>query len=317
MKNTLYLSIFGLNLTLINELKKSISNILENDYHLAWTNIADPNLNILFIHENFIELDNIQKIIQNKKILHLKLTRQSTSDFSIKDNTLTLPLKSEQDLSQWLTLHLNTMEENQNQVSEITHYIKKLTYKDVQPFLAELNTQQHQGKYSIQIDGETVAVLDFDHYKFYGNSKFNLFESSVLEIHRASLNCITRFKRLAAQDLKQGLWQMYWHNLKFDAPIYNGYYHTSFWPRITDQDEQNILFKLAAHFSQGACPLDVQHATKISPQYIHQYLLCCQLTQCCHEISASSAKFHFNDGIQKSEKPALSFFQKLRRKLGL
>lgn len=66
MKDTIYLSVFGLNLALINELKAIINIALQEKYEISWTHLADSKLQLLLINEDFINIPHIEQM--DKKI---------------------------------------------------------------------------------------------------------------------------------------------------------------------------------------------------------------------------------------------------------
>lgn len=76
MNNTLYISVFGLNLNVINEIKSIISNKLATNITIHWTHIAHSKLQVLLINDDFIDLPNINKIKHNRLII-LKLKKMN------------------------------------------------------------------------------------------------------------------------------------------------------------------------------------------------------------------------------------------------
>ena len=69
------IAISGLGLTTSDDLKIRLRKILPNNIGINWTNISDQNINCILINEHFFEHDNIQNIIQNKKIPYLKISK--------------------------------------------------------------------------------------------------------------------------------------------------------------------------------------------------------------------------------------------------
>ncbi len=66
MKDTIYLSVFGLNLALINELKAIINIALQEKYEISWTHLADSKLQLLLINEDFINIPHIEQMDKKK-----------------------------------------------------------------------------------------------------------------------------------------------------------------------------------------------------------------------------------------------------------
>lgn len=70
MKDTIYLSVFGLNLALINELKAIINIALQEKYEISWTHLADSKLQLLLINEDFINIPHIRSLAKVKNCLY-------------------------------------------------------------------------------------------------------------------------------------------------------------------------------------------------------------------------------------------------------
>lgn len=315
MKKTLYLSVFGLNLALINELKAVISDILAKNYELSWTHIADPKLNFLFIYESFIELPNIQKILHNK-IHYLKLSKQTQLNSILHDNCLSLPLQSTHELEAWFNDHLNKQapESTRSQQAQ-TLFEQKISYLHLKEIQEKIDFNSSKGKYTLEQNGQLIALIDFDQYQLI-QPTFQLQSDQRLCIQHATLASILAAKQHPISDLKQGLWQLYWNILKFESPTYRGCYQTQCWPRSQFHEEQAHFLQLAAYFSKGAEIQFVHEQTQLSLPFIHQFLMCCELVQACEEISLEQAKFKSHSQTP-SATPLRGFFQKLRKKLGL
>ena len=89
--NNVYISIFGLNLSTINDFKNIINNQISSDYKINWTNITDDRLDILLINEDFSEINHVKNI--NKKTTSiLKVSKNEKSAGEIQNNHLYLPL---------------------------------------------------------------------------------------------------------------------------------------------------------------------------------------------------------------------------------
>ena len=87
------IAVSGLSLKVSDELKILIRNLISNQYGINWVNISNNNIDLLIINENFFDADNIQNILQKKKIPYLKITKTpSQNGNSIYEHTLHFPL---------------------------------------------------------------------------------------------------------------------------------------------------------------------------------------------------------------------------------
>ena len=71
MNDSIYISVLGLSLSVINDLKRIITEQILNQYKINWTNIADKNLQILLISDDLIELTDIKRV--NKAYMQIKV----------------------------------------------------------------------------------------------------------------------------------------------------------------------------------------------------------------------------------------------------
>ncbi len=58
----------GLSLKVSDELKTLIRNLISNQHDINWVNISNIHIDLLLINENFFDSDNIQNILQKKKM---------------------------------------------------------------------------------------------------------------------------------------------------------------------------------------------------------------------------------------------------------
>ena len=68
------IAISGISLKVSDELKIELRKTIPNEFGINLINIADPNIDLLLINENF-DTEGIQRIIEQKKLPCLKVSK--------------------------------------------------------------------------------------------------------------------------------------------------------------------------------------------------------------------------------------------------
>lgn len=105
MNKQLNISVFGLKLTTIDELKRIIERLLPKEYSVNWTNINDATLDILLISHLFYDLPNIVTIRQRPNLKTLKIAHDPLIQSQVIQDTFYLPIE-EKALSFWFEQHI-------------------------------------------------------------------------------------------------------------------------------------------------------------------------------------------------------------------
>lgn len=323
MKKNINISIFGLNLSTINELKAIIDNILGSDHSIFWTNIADTNLQVLIINHDFFDLPNIRKIKKDHLFI-LKVSNDLNLAGQIQEQNLYLPLTNQLPLKNWL---VNTVLPALFSNSTTTYLLEdehrnKIHYTHVQNILLQLKQEETKSKLLL-LDGKTqIALIDPLAHAIWIDPNFKKNANEILQLVHADLNSIVHFRhKHTAQDLQSGLWQWIWDHLSRETPIYHGCYRLKYWPQpAVNVDRKNIL-KLSAYFQQGNSIEYIQQQLEINPDFIQRYLFVSSLLNLIEEISARKTQQYLNQNIDSKNLENLSnvrnFFSRLRKKLSI
>lgn len=154
MKNScINISIVGLGLTTTEEIKIIFRKNLSEDIGINWTNITDNHLDYLLINEMFFDNENIQKIIREKKIPYLKITKQLDQPSQDSNDYLRLPVTDETKLRRLINLHLVDKVNPLGLKNEV-----KIEPKDIQFFLDIF--EQDNRKLHITDQFGTLAIID-------------------------------------------------------------------------------------------------------------------------------------------------------------
>jgi hypothetical protein len=313
MKENLYLSVIGLSLSVINELKSSINQLLNEQYVLNWTHLADSKLQVLLINEDFCDSQLLNKI--NKQIHILKLKKNIDHSSHIQDNTLFLPLTNLKALADWFKKVLNfSLKKNDSLLPTKLIDSANIQWSVIDALCNEINRIK-TGKYVIKQNDTILALLDFDEFRFYKNSDAPLTDQVELEL--ASLSTVVDYRRHQKfQDLKHGLW-LFLFQQQFTAPPHlMQYYQIDFWPQIVKHTQRRDLYRIAALFMKGSTIAQATQQLNVPKQLVIDFILACVLCHCIETKNTDETDL-INLQPQTLNENIKSIFSKLRRKLGL
>ena len=314
MKENLYLSVIGLSLSVINELKSSINQLLNEQYVLNWTHLADAKLQVLLINEDFCDNQLLSKI--NKQTHILKLKKNTDHSSHIQDNTLFLPLTNLKALGDWLKKVLNLSSKKTESIQSIEQsYSTHIEWSVIDTLCNEINDIE-TGKYVIKQNDTILALLDFDEFRFYKNSDA-LFTDQV-ELELASLSTVVDYRRHQKfQDLKHGLWLFLFQQQYAATPHLTQYYQIDFWPQIVTHTHRRDLYRIAALFMKGSTIAQATQQLNVPKQLVIDFILACQLCHCLEATDTNDTHLMDAQQPQTLNENIKSIFNKLRRKLGL
>ena len=85
VQQAINIAIFGMSLRVLNELKERVLSAVPNHIQVNWSNIAEPQLDILMINHIFVDSPNIQNLIKNSNIKVLRLINNIEKSSSIEN----------------------------------------------------------------------------------------------------------------------------------------------------------------------------------------------------------------------------------------
>lgn len=326
MNKSIYISIFGLNLSTINDLKNIIYSHFFNQYQIQWTHISDARLQLLLINDDFADIDHVEKISKtNIQILKLKKNQDYSGE--LIDKTLYLPIKSPEPLFGWIEQALvkvnvavmtqipsNPDLENEKRVPKnISHQSLASAFQKVHE---EYVGMSH---FVIKNNQNIMACFDLKNKAFYQNPEFNLIAEGHFEVVPADLNTVVRFKKyFQPKELSHGVWQFIWDHAPDHIPNYGNAYKLSHWPQPSSFKQRTELLKISAYLSKGCTAAYIHEKTNISVNTIHRYLYACDIAQMMEEISVAESLDAVSVSVEIQEVSKVrSFFSSLRIKLGL
>ena len=321
MKKPLYLSVFGLSLSTINELKTILCNLLEAYYQLHWTHLADQKLQLLLMSSDFYEPQLLNKInLQQTKILKLK-KNAITSNSTIIDDTLSLPIFEVNTLKSWLEMHFPEMlHETAIQINEqpAVQSVVSIDWMILKCLSSQIQQLPHHGKFVIQQNEQIIALIDLDTYRLYLNSV--PLQNADFSLQLASLNQVVEYHKYhQSHDLKHGLWLMFFNVQYNHPPIFSTPLQLTTWPQIPAHPQRRDLFRLSGLFAQGACCEAASKHLKLDTTFVQHFLASCVLANFCVKIPENQTLFKTDktETLLHSNSKLRQLFGKLRNKLGL
>lgn len=314
------IAISGLSLKVSDELKILIRNLISNQYGINWINISNNHIDLLIINENFFDADNIQNILQKKKIPYLKITKTpSQNGNSIYEHTLHFPLEKSEPLLSWLQKNvlaslestvINSTSASSNEMTLIDgHFIKSLHSQE--------NTKLHlfddKGTLAI-IDNRTqIAWVEPSRQKAHTNMSFNF--------AFAKTSDFTKVSRKKSYYLQDWLWNLIWNSNNFEnLASKDSYFKIDHWPQPYQKEYRKVSLQLSACFIQGAKITDVAHQLNLSIDDVLRFVTACLMANNGKFVSASKCTYTPNSYLENSNTENhffKNFIGKIRRRFGL
>ncbi|MEG0482835.1 MAG: hypothetical protein RR575_08165 [Acinetobacter sp.] len=253
------IAISGLGLTTSDELKIRLRKLLPNNIGINWTNISDQNINCILINEHFFDHDNIQNIIQNKKIPYLKISKHSDPDGSTDENLLCFPINDELTLKDWVNIKLlNRVCQPEQKPEVILDQIDSeysLETKEIE-FFTDI-FQQDIRKILINDQFGTLAIIDHHaHLAWLEPTREEYKTDLSIQYAAANTTDFIKVSRKQHHNLENWLFNLIWKNPNIiTIPPEDKAYRLKFWPQPNMTDKK-ILLQLSACFILGA---EIQH----------------------------------------------------------
>lgn len=316
------IAISGISLKVSDELKIELRKTIPNEFGINWINIADPNIDLLLINENFFDTEGIQRIIEEKKLPCLKVSKAQGACNIEENNTLYLPFQQTDALKNWIHLrllsYLSHQQSQQPKAKEevSAHHIvnEKFLNDMLNPDNARLHLFDDHGTLAIIDTRSQIAWLEPTRTQTQTNHSFNY--------SFATTSDFTKVSRKVEYDLQDWLWNLFWHSLEFQAlaPSENEYFKIEYWPQPFKSADRKTTLLLAACFIQGAQLSQVATQLKLPIQTVQQFIAACIASNNGGIISASDSHYLKTETDEQSAEQngfLNKFFGKIRRRFGL
>jgi hypothetical protein len=209
------IAIFGLSLRTLNELKEHVQTAIPSHIQVNWSNIAEPQLDILMINHIFFDSPNIKSLIKNNHINVLQIANDADKNSSIEDDILYLPLNHLHSLHQWLNERLSKNAAIEK-VSPPQATNTTIHRKQIREVLQEILNPKN-GKIQLFDNNGLVAIADPRNEWVWQNPMLQtLHTDPSLNYTYATQNDQLWITETPQQDLKQWLWNLLWASKDFN-----------------------------------------------------------------------------------------------------
>lgn len=297
----------------LNQLKQYLRTTIPSDIEIRWCNIASSDLHLVVIQDSFLELNNIQKIL-NKDIPILKIQHDHTHA-NLDENCFSFPCDDLTALKKWIerTVLLKQVQSSVQQINQpnaVKYFHEMIT----------LDRAIEAPKY-LALGKQAYVLIDHKHQVWLTQPiLLQDFDCSHLTLHHAALNDVIAIKHqsVSTHSLIQFIWNSAYKNGSDKVFPRDQAYRIHTWPQPIDEQDYRVVLKLAACFSRGATPQQIHLLTQIPLQTIYQFLQACEFTHSLTKIPESESSFNQKTQVSDTTTNRIShFFSKLRRKLGL
>ncbi|USA53153.1 hypothetical protein NDN13_17215 [Acinetobacter sp. C32I] len=315
------IAISGISLKVSDELKIELRKTIPHEFGINWINIADPNIDLLLINENFFETEGIQRILEQKQLPCLKISKGEGSQHIEEHNTLYLPFQHTDALKNWIHLRLLsyiTHQQAQQPKIESTSTHNAINEKYLTDMLNPENARLH-----LFDDHGTLAIIDTrSQIAWLEPTRTHTQTNHSFKYEFATTSNFTKVSRKVEYNLQDWLWNLFWHSLEFQrlAPNENEYYKIEYWPQPAQSTDRKTTLLLSACFIQGAQLYQVATQLKLPIQTVQQFIAACIISDNGGIIPASESHYlRIETTEQTIEQQGFlnKFFGKIRRRFGL
>ena len=321
LKKNINISIFGLSLRALNDLKEQVRKAIPLDISINWTNVSEPDLSALLINDIFYETPSIQNLIRTNHLTVLKLSTKSDRNSAIENNTLFLPVIDLQNLQSWLSN--NVISRPSSSTPDHEHPSPtKITQDNTnkQKFLEELINPLN-GKIQIFDQNGSLGIADPRAHLFWPEpNRLQQNTNHTLNFTYATMSDSIKVAKEKTYDLHFWLWNMLWRSPDFlELSPTEGSFKLNFWPQPQDALDRKDILRMSACFSQGASIQLVASHLDIPEIRVRQFVAASLGTNFAISISDGKAKFDPKKASAPQEEIGMvrKFFGGLRKRLGL
>ena len=312
------IAISGISLKVSDELKIELRKTIPHEFGINWINIADPNIDLLLINENFFETEGIQRILEQKQLPCLKVSKgQGTCNIE-EHNTIYLHFQQTDALKNWIQLRLLSYISNQQPKNDFLSNHNAVSEKFLKDMLSPENARLH-----LFDDHGTLAIIDTrSQIAWLEPTRLNTQTNHSFNYKFATTSDFIKVSRKVEYDLQDWLWNLFWHSSEFQklSPKENEYYKIEYWPQPHQSTDRKIALLLSACFIQGAQLSQVATQLKLPIQTVQLFISACIISNNGGVIPASESHYlKLEETKASNEQQGFlnKFFGKIRRRFGL
>ncbi len=274
MKEQIKIAIFGLSLTIEENLKQKIQSLFDDSVKVEWVSLNSASIDVLLVNDLFLNSKIVQSHIQ-KKVPYLRLLTNENRSGQIENDTLYLPFIINDETKGWfnkryLEVPVNFQSFKTNIENTNTANVDELDFKAV---IAEFFKEENGTIQVFDHYGELALMNTKTEQVWIDQTRKEKCSYSTLNFTYATMQMSQKVSNQQGVDLHQWLWNALWDSKAvIENQALDQTYTLEIWPQPSELSQRNDIFKIAAYFEQGATGQQVQQKTGLDLRFIHQFI---------------------------------------------
>lgn len=272
MKEQIKIAIFGLSLTIEENLKQKIRNLFDESVQIEWVSLNSFEIDILLVNDLFLNSKIVQSHIL-KKVPYLRLLTNESRSGEIENDTLYLPFIINDQTKAWFNkryLEVPMNDQSFRSTISSTTNTQNIDYKMV---ISEFFNEEHGMIQVFDQYGELALMNTKTEQVWVDRSRKVKGIHSTLNFTYATMQMSQSVSSQQGLDLHQWLWNALWDsNTLLEQPFLEKNYTLEIWPEPNEVDHHHDIFKIAACFEKGATGREIHHKTGIELSMIQQFI---------------------------------------------
>lgn len=274
MKEQIKIAIFGLSLTIEENLKQKIQSLFDDSVKVEWVTLNSASIDVLLVNDLFLNSKIVQSHIQ-KKVPYLRLLTNENRSGQIENDTLYLPFIINDETKGWfnkryLEVPVNFQSFKTNIENTNTANVDELDFKAV---IAEFFKEENGTIQVFDQYGELALMNTKTEQVWIDQTRKEKCSYSTLNFTYATMQMSQKVSNQQGVDLHQWLWNALWDSKAvIENQTFDKTYTLEIWPQPSELSQRNDIFKIAAYFEQGATGQQVQQKTGLDLRFIHQFI---------------------------------------------
>ena len=274
MKEQIKIAIFGLSLTIEENLKQKIQSLFDDSVKVEWVTLNSASIDVLLVNDLFLNSKIVQSHIQ-KKVPYLRLLTNENRSGQIENDTLYLPFIINDETKGWfnkryLEVPVNFQSFKTNIENTNTANVDELDFKAV---IAEFFKEENGTIQVFDHYGELALMNTKTEQVWIDQTRKEKCSYSTLNFTYATMQMSQKVSNQQGVDLHQWLWNALWDSKAvIENQALDQTYTLEIWPQPSELSQRNDIFKIAAYFEQGATGQQVQQKTGLDLRFIHQFI---------------------------------------------
>ena len=274
MKEQIKIAIFGLSLTIEENLKQKIQSLFNDSVKVEWVTLNSASIDVLLVNDLFLNSKIVQSHIQ-KKVPYLRLLTNENRSGQIENDTLYLPFIINDETKGWfnkryLEVPVNFQSFKTSIENTSTANVDELDFKAV---IAEFFNEENGTIQVFDQYGELALMNTKTEQVWIDQTRKEKCSYSTLNFTYATMQMSQKVSNQQGLDLHQWLWNVLWDSKAvIENQALDQTYTLEIWPQPSELSQRNDIFKIAAYFEQGATGQQVQQKTGLDLRFIHQFI---------------------------------------------